>query len=447
LTLHRSIVVASLLAISFTTDAANLITGPVTKNNDASCDISVAPAATLLLPYFEVSDSRLGPTTLFTVTNVSHVEQIARVTLWTDLAYPVLSFDVYLTGYDVQSIDLHDVIVRGVISGERGTGMSVSPEGEHVQRNGWLQRENCGAVPSRIDAAGLARLQAALTEGQLPGCKDIGIPHENATGYATIDVVRNCAPGRGPADPRYWTADILFDNVLIGDYAYADTMQNYAGTAPMVHVRAIPDGGTLESRASLPASRKPLQRTFYGRFQHPDRPLADGRQPLPSTFAARWINGGPGDFETSLIVWRESVTGAPVDCGDYVENFSSMAESVVFDEDENGEGASVCNIHFCEFIQFPATSRSTLPDQNRFPQATFTDMRAGWIYLNLDEYPSATAHRRQAWVVSSMRAERRFSVSFDAAYLGNGCSPAAPITEYSEGGLGVLPGPAPDTTP
>ncbi|HYO75136.1 MAG TPA: hypothetical protein VE010_01635 [Thermoanaerobaculia bacterium] len=436
-----------LFAFSETASAANLTTGPVTKNNDASCDISVAPAATLLLPYFEVSDSRLGPTTLFTVTNVTNVEQIARVTLWTDFAYPVLSFDIYLTGYDVQSIDLFDVIMRGVISGERGTGTSVSPEGEHAERNGWLQRDNCGAVPAQLAPAVLARIQDALIEGTLADCKDVGTAHENATGYATIDVVRNCMPGRGPADPLYWTEDILFDNVLIGDYAFADTMQNYASATPMVHIRAIPDGGTLQSREALPSSRKPLQQTFYGRFQHPDRPLADGRQPLPSTFATRWINGGPGDFETSLIVWRETVTGAASDCGDYVDNFSSMAESVVFDEDENGEGSAVCNIHFCEYLRLPAASRTPLPDPNRFPQATFTETRAGWIYLNLDEFPLLNARRRQAWVVSAMRAERRFSVSFDAAYLGNGCSPAVPLTEYSEGGIGALPGPAPDTTP
>src|SRR5215216_1332535 len=67
--------------------------GPATTNNDDSCDISVAPAATLLLPYFEVDiDDPAGETTLFTITNVSNEDQIAHVTLWTDYSFPVIDF-------------------------------------------------------------------------------------------------------------------------------------------------------------------------------------------------------------------------------------------------------------------------------------------------------------------------------------------------------------------
>ena len=82
--------------------------------NDDSCDISVAPAATLLLPYFEVdfvSTARTARTTIFTVTNVSAQPQIAHVTLWTDWAYAALTFNLQLAPYGVQSINLHDVFV------------------------------------------------------------------------------------------------------------------------------------------------------------------------------------------------------------------------------------------------------------------------------------------------------------------------------------------------
>ena len=54
---------------------------PATTNNDDSCDIGTAPAATLLLPYFEVAESRTGETTLFTITNTSQYPAIAR---WTE---------------------------------------------------------------------------------------------------------------------------------------------------------------------------------------------------------------------------------------------------------------------------------------------------------------------------------------------------------------------------
>lgn len=57
-------------------------------DNDATCDIKVGPAATLLLPYFEIDLQNGEQTSLFTITNVSRYSQIAHVTLWTDCAFP-----------------------------------------------------------------------------------------------------------------------------------------------------------------------------------------------------------------------------------------------------------------------------------------------------------------------------------------------------------------------
>ena len=101
-------------------------TGPTTTNNDDSCDIGVAPAATLLLPYFEVDlgVAGAGRTTVFSVTNVSPYAQIAHVVLYTDWSFPVLDFNLFLTGYDVQPINLYDVIVRGIIGSTTGASTS-----------------------------------------------------------------------------------------------------------------------------------------------------------------------------------------------------------------------------------------------------------------------------------------------------------------------------------
>jgi hypothetical protein len=41
---------------------------------------------------------------------VTDADRVARVTLWTDYSYPVITFNIYLTGYDVQPINLFDVI-------------------------------------------------------------------------------------------------------------------------------------------------------------------------------------------------------------------------------------------------------------------------------------------------------------------------------------------------
>src|SRR6266852_3740656 len=63
----------------------------VTTANNSSCDISVSPAATLLLPFFEVDVAKpldAATNTIFTIVNTSRLPQIARVTIWTDYAYP-----------------------------------------------------------------------------------------------------------------------------------------------------------------------------------------------------------------------------------------------------------------------------------------------------------------------------------------------------------------------
>src|SRR5882724_4516224 len=114
---------------TFSFGAPGIAVGPTTTNNDDSCDISVAPAATLLLPYFEVDPNPTvqGQTTLFTITNVSRFPQIAHVTVWTDLSFPVLDFNIFLTGYDVQPINLYDVIVRGVVAPNNGTTSATTP--------------------------------------------------------------------------------------------------------------------------------------------------------------------------------------------------------------------------------------------------------------------------------------------------------------------------------
>src|SRR3954453_5673119 len=115
---------------TFNFGAPGVAGGPTTTNNDDSCDIGVAPAATLLLPYFEVDITNRTQNTLFTITNVSRLPQIAHVTVWTDWSFPVLDFNIYLTGYDVQGISMNDVLT-GTVGASTGTGptQAVSPLG------------------------------------------------------------------------------------------------------------------------------------------------------------------------------------------------------------------------------------------------------------------------------------------------------------------------------
>jgi hypothetical protein len=94
------------------------------------CSSDQAPAATLLIPYFEVdvSDAVCGgaaaTNTIVNVTNATSAPTLVHVTLWTDMAVPALDFDIYLAGFDSQMIDLYEMFCSGILP---STGKAVSP--------------------------------------------------------------------------------------------------------------------------------------------------------------------------------------------------------------------------------------------------------------------------------------------------------------------------------
>ena len=446
--MKRLIPFLALILLATTTFAETFSTGgPRTTNNDDTCDVAVLPAATLLLPYFEVDMDvpATGQTTLFTITNVTNVDRIARATLWTDYGYPVITFNIYLTGYDVQSINLFDVIRRGIIAPDAGTGTAVRPRGSFSDPNAALDLSRCNRLPGALDHAYVKRMMDAFTRGTVdplgnvvPGCSAVGTPHQHATGYATIDVVGSCTTNQ-PTDDEYFREDIRYDNVLTGDYQQVDPSSDYAQANPLVHIRAMPEGGTPTSRQSGAENQVNFERTFYDRIS--PATFNDARQPLPSTFAARWIQGGPLSFRTLFKIWREVPTGADADCGDYAANGSMpVTEVVVFDENENFVAHRPIEI---PVRKLTATSILESADQI-LPQLT-NGAVSGWTYFNLD-VESEDDEATQNWIIVSMRSQGQYSVDFDAIALGNGCSAERGSSEaWAEGGTTI--GPAPNTTP
>lgn len=413
--------------------------GPRTTDNDDTCDIAVMPAATLLLPYFEVDPDFPGTkSTIFSVTNVTNADRVVRVTLWTDYSFPVISFNIYLTGYDVQSINLFDVIVRGIIAPDEGTGYEKSPRGPlsdpSTQNNGQF----CDRMPGALDDIYVQRMLSAFLEGNvppigtiIPGCDEVGNVHENAVGYATIDVVGNCFFFQ-PNEPEYFTEDIRYDNVLTGEYQQINLQENHAQINPLVHIRAIPEGGTPSGRQHGAHNKTNFDRTFYDRYSPAN--FSDARQPLPSRFAARWIQG-PFGYETSYKIWREGTTGAGSECADYPDNANlPVREVVVFDEAENLVAGAVT---------LPETSLLAVND-GEMPQLT-NGATGGWTYFNLDT-TAGDGEATQNWVVVSMRSQAGLGGDFDATALGNGCSPEEGVSEASQSG-GVIIGPAANNNP
>ncbi len=442
---------------------------PSSINNDDSCDIKVGPAATLLLPYFEVDvNGNSGRTTLFTITNVTRYPQIAHVTLWSDWAYPVITFNLFLTGYDVQAINLADVLIRGTVAPPSGTSQATTPGAVSANTNPNLRSSlDCASNPGTIPATIMATVRSALTRGifQPPGaaaCNTMGGFRINAVGYATIDVVANCT-SRMPLDPLYYSTDLLFDNVLIGDYQQIGAIPAGTGLTsafdaagnPMVHIRAVPEGGGAGS--DVPTA---LPYTFYDRYTPAANRTIDRRQPLPSTFAARYIQWGSA-FATNVTIWREGLNGAGASCASYIDNSAlPVGEFVRFDEHENALGFrndSICAPCPTTPPTTPAASPTNTANTTTFPPLSGTDV-GGWLYLNLNNGGSSNysvtqdfgglrlpTNRRtnltpigstptigprpsQNWVTVTMfgnAGSSRMTAEFDAAPLGNGCSPAA----------------------
>ncbi len=470
-------------------------TGPSTTNNDDSCDIaSAAPAATLLLPYFEVdinAPQTTAQTTLFTITNVTQIPQIAHVTVWTDLSFPVLDFNIFLTGYDVQGINLYDVIARGFVASTTGTSIqsSISPVGDRSLVNianpnfGPNVVSDCSILPGPIPSNILADVRTALTTGRTVACGSsaVGLTHTNAIGYVTIDVAATCSVAL-PIESTYYSSELLFDNTLIGDYQQINpnpATGNYAGGNPLVHIRAIPEGGPAGV-----AVLTNLSYTFYDRYTVGQvvRTI-DRRQPLPVAWAARFIQGGTGAFNTNFKIWREGVTGpAPVSCTAYQRNGLTGTEMQVrdivrFDEHENPTvNASAVRVSPVQTttVVLPETS-STSTSNAIYPPLSASGDVGGWMYLNLNNggstaYSVTTAgvsqttppttrdfrtgtsttntgavRQNQDWAIVSMFAEGRYSVDFDAAWLGNGCSPAPAVTTNTT--TPPVIGPSPNQTP
>ena len=482
-----------------------------TTDNAASCDIGVTPAATLLLPYFEVdtaATSGNGATTLFTVTNTSRYPQIAHVTVWTDWSFPVLDFNIFLTGYDVQGISLYDVIVRGTVAGS-GTSVTTAPG---TQQSGTITGttplsntsnpnflasvgSTCNGLPGNLPGDLVTAVRNALTTGTgystggVSCSGAIGANHGTiAKGYVTVDVAATCSTAL-PTNSSYYTgasAEILFDNVLIGDYQQlgpsptgAGTTAGYdAGGNPMVHIRAVPEGG-LSGAAGGTAVPTILPFTFYDRYTPTGARTADRRQPLPSQWAARYIQNSGAGYATDYKIWREGVTSGTAGCAVSANSALVITSIVRFDEHENSYGFGTTTI--CSPCSpgglgtLPETSR-TSTTANLFPTLGGTDV-GGWMYLNLSDQstsaggPAATAGvpvtvyssqragfgsvgavvpgsgasgsrtTSQNWVIISLFGAiqaNRLSVDFDAAWLGNGCTPApvvgaviAPAQEFN----------------
>ena len=106
-----------------------------------TCAYDNVPAATLLVPYFRVSLNGAtgapigtgGVDTLVSIVNVSTPGVIAHVTVWNKYSKAVLDFNVPLTGKDVASFSMRDVMNGKLnVNTNTQTGTTTDPCGVNV---------------------------------------------------------------------------------------------------------------------------------------------------------------------------------------------------------------------------------------------------------------------------------------------------------------------------
>ena len=270
------------------------------------CVIGPGLAATLLFPYFEVDLSDpLGVTTLFSINNGVTSPVLVRVVLWTDWGNPTLAFDVYLTGSDIQTINVRDLfngVVPSTGAGADLTGFDLCDVSPPSHSNPVLIAEE--------------REQLAADHMGQPGpifpgsCIAEPYADQIARGYITVDVVDECHGVEGlnadftPANTSYpYFAEggdpagiATLDNFLWGDVLYVDPSNNSAQGSDAIPIWA--DASEFTG---------PNVYTFYGR--HSDWDGRDERVPLPWLWNGRFFDGGPFAGGADLIVFRD--TGAP----------------------------------------------------------------------------------------------------------------------------------------
>jgi hypothetical protein len=411
-----------LLALSFSTAQAVI------------CSADNVPAATLLVPHFQVDldNCGSGTTTLITVRNASPDAVVARVNLWTNLSRPVTGFPIYLDAYATVDMNLADVFCSGTLP---QTDPDITGQPTSNLGNPPVQRRLCPGPgtgqllesPGPIPADFLQTVRAYHTgqispqTGQTAGV-DFG--DNVARGFVTVDTVSECSLLLA-GDFGYFDTIISHENVLLGEYRLVDTLNNFSQGQRAVAIEAA-DAGIFN----------PGDKTFYGFYLN--QLALDRREPLPSTFFSHVSFGNTlGQPNTSLSVWRESGGDNlfPVTPGLLPNPFPLSAEEIVyFTIDDNapvippvtlpGEPAPVPGL-------IPWASQ-LMSDIGLAEVGFGTEAIDNLLYTNLQS--TANFGRiQQSWVSTIDSSEGRFSGMSGSFPLDNGCDAGKIITISSAG--------------
>ncbi len=434
------------------------------------CTLDAVPAATLLLPTFqvdigddngnEIADCAdgTGVDTLFSINNASAAPALAHVTLWTDWTWPTIDFDVYLTGFDMQSVSLCQVIANGSlpvtadVQADPDDDISPSPWGQDttiascagvfpfpdpIVQGGLLDRlQNGHAGYPYAGIGGDCAGEGLNGDGQCAGglCPGGTI----ARGYVTVDSVMACStvfPNEADYFEQGGAGIANNKNILWGDYFLIDNANDFAQGDNLVHIEA---DDSLGGGVGNGGPNSDTGYTFYGRYV--GGLGDDNREPLGTTWAARYLNGGAFSGGTKFNVWRDSTDPTTNnndgwDCGLCTGGAGpawcplNETQVVCFDEQEDCE--ELCFIFGGGVISPPTdpTDPVCFPLESNIVQVGDGDLVPswpfGWCYLNLNHTfgaPSLFDGIAQSYVSVTHDALGRFSVGYSAIELTSACS-------------------------
>ena len=437
------------------------------------CATDVVPAATILYPFVQYNYTDPNNNTLFSVTNVSNEAVIVHFTLWTDYSVGVVDWNVVLSGYDVQTFSIRDILDNPGQLPSTGTG---SADGEWANQD---QTDGVGPVahtlPASVSTTTLAGVCNPNFEaypsfppfpqqfkdfmsGLLTASQTVTRAHIDCNGatvvygdwfearttadptwmYITADVVYSCNKMFPAANANYWVAgstntgttpyDIAsgpqaeYDNVLIGDIFYINDAENFSEALNAVSLEADPT-----------VTQDP---TFYEQYSGG----TDYREPLPTGWAFRYLNQGTA-MSTQIRVFKRASYAAAgyVGVHDLMSDAGiGSAPSFLFADDtipysmyiwDEGEEALLWtgstppwspSPKFCRINLFPLETQQVDISQFAVP------FNSGWALL---VYPPSTtnnggtnggsADNYQVYVSTRHSAMGRYSAALQGAVIYN----------------------------
>ncbi len=395
-----------------------------------TCTIDQRPAATLLIPYFQVSYDASGALvstgigardTLVTIGNASSAPMVAHVNIFSRESTLLLDFNIALTGFDIQALRVSDIL-----AGNLPNSADSPAVGQDVCQRQSSDPTNVAVYPSGGGFIRVYPLSPAdpndntLATTAYPPFPQIseGLIHDLrvncdgnedalAVGYIVIDHANYCNLSNPTLSAYYANDAIGMENNLFGEIIFTSGLGLPTYGMSTVNLEADGTFGTLAAgNPGVPV------RTFYARYWNPftetnctncgsgvqqtdlsfpgnaswDEGFGDQREPLGLKWAARWFDLSP-TITSFFRVWRSSPVGG--DCLDPEPTVSLT----FYDEDENIVTQGVCPSPCTQpTFNFPLETQ-----QKNISSFSHPAGAAGWVDMSFVNSSSGDP-LDQAWV-------------------------------------------------